>query len=173
MKRILWVLPLAVVSALGGQEPQVPDSTRAAELRAEVERRFATHVRRELGLSDDQAVKLGATQERFRGRRLPIQRRQRNLRLALDDQMRPGVAADADSVRKLMDAVQTGRAELLKIDQDEDREMAAYLTPVQRARFQMLRQRFVQRVQDVRRERRGLDGPRRRPPGRRPGRVRG
>jgi Spy/CpxP family protein refolding chaperone len=123
-------------------------------------------------LSDDQAVKLGATEGRYRERRQALTRHQRDLRMALDDQMRPGVPAIADSVRKLMDALQAGRAELLKLEQDEDREMASYLTPVQRAQYQTLRLRFVQRVQDLRRGRGGLDRPRRRPPARRPGRMR-
>jgi hypothetical protein len=170
MKRIWWILLVAVVPTLAAQaRREPPDSARAAELRAEVERRFAEHVRRELGLSDEQATKLAATQERFRERRQALMRRQRERRMALDDQMRPGVAADPDSVRKLMDALQTGRAELLRLEQDEDREMAAYLTPVQRARFETMRQRFADRVRDVRR---GERGPERRGPpvreGRRP-----
>ncbi|MGH7675946.1 MAG: hypothetical protein ACREMV_11810, partial [Gemmatimonadales bacterium] len=51
-----------------------------------------------------------------------------------------------------------------------DKDMAGYLTPVQRARYQMLRQRLVERVQDVRRQRagmRGQGGAGQRAPGRR------
>ena len=99
--------------------------------------------------------------------------RQRDLRRALDDQMQPGIAADDDSVRALMDSLRAGRAELLRIEQEEDRDMAAYLTPVQRARLQIMRQRFNDRVQELRRRGRGdrMDGPRRGrgPGGRRPG----
>jgi hypothetical protein len=177
MKRTWWVLLIAAVPALGAQgRARMPDSTRAAELRAQVERRFAEHVRRELDLSDDQATKLRATQERYAGRRRAQMQRQQEIRRALDDQMQPGVAANADSVRRLMDALQAGRGDMLKLEQEEDREMAGYLSPVQRARFQTMRERFVQRVQQLRRERGrgGFDRPRRRPdpgarqPGRRP-----
>jgi hypothetical protein len=175
MKTTWWVLLIAAVPALGAQDrPRMLDSTRAAELRAQVERRFAEHVRRELDLSDDQATKLRATHERYAERRRTLMQRQQEVRRALDDQMRPGVAANGDSVRKLMDALQAGRGDGLKLEQEEDREMAGYLSPVQRARFQTMRERFLQRVQQLRRERGrgGLDGPRRRPePGsRRPGR---
>jgi len=77
--------------------------------------------------------------------------------------MQPGVAANADSVRKLMDDLQAGRADMLKIDQDEDREMAGYLTPVQRARYQEMRARLHQRVNEMRERRRaGQMGPDRR-----------
>ena len=75
-------------------------------------------------------------------------------RRALENQMQPGIAANSDSVRKLMDGIQAGRAEMLKIEQDQDREMAGYLTPVQRARYQQMRERFMQRVGELRMERR-------------------
>ncbi|HXF95523.1 MAG TPA: hypothetical protein VNI61_05420 [Gemmatimonadales bacterium] len=157
MKHIVLMACLAVAfpaSLLGAQDrPGPPDSARRAALRAQIERRFAEHVRRELGLTDDQAAKLRATQERYGERRRALLERQRELRQALGAQMRPGQAANPDSVRQLMDALQAGRAELFKLEQEEDREMATYLSPVQRARFQMMRERFLQRVQELRRGR--------------------
>ncbi len=105
-----------------------------------------------------------------------LMRQQVERRMALNDQMQPGVAANSDSVRKLMDGLQGGRAEMLKVEQDEDRDMAGYLTPVQRARYQEMRRRFLDRVNEMRqerRERRGV-GPGMRPQGgRRPGQAPG
>jgi hypothetical protein len=43
---------------------------------------------------------------------------------------------------------------LAKIEQDEDREMAGYLSPVQRARYQQMRGRLMQRVMEMQLERR-------------------
>jgi Spy/CpxP family protein refolding chaperone len=158
MKGMWWLILLALVPSLGAQQPrQRPDSARRAELRAEVERRFAERVKQELQLTDQQAARLRATHERYSERRRPLVARQRALRMALHDEMKPGEAADADSVEKLLKALQDGREDLLEIEQAEDREMAEYLTPVQRARFQMMRQRFMERVRDVRR---GRDGER-------------
>jgi hypothetical protein len=68
--------------------------------------------------------------------------------------MQPGIAANSDSVRKLMDGIQAGRAEMVRIEQDQDREMSGYLTPVQRARYQQMRERLMQRVGEMRMERR-------------------
>jgi Spy/CpxP family protein refolding chaperone len=73
--------------------------------------------------------------------------------------MQPGVAANADSVRKLMDGMRAGRSEMLKIEQDEDQEMSGYLTPVQRARYQQMREHLMRRVNEMRQERRGRMGP--------------
>jgi len=135
------------------------DSAEAGRLRAQIEDKFRGRVQEELKLSPDQVTKLRATQERYSGRRRTVMQQQLERRRALEDQMQPGIAANSDSVRKLMDGIQTGRADMLKIEQDQDREMAGYLSPVQRARYQQMRERFMQRVGELRMERRqGLGG---------------
>lgn len=160
MKR-LWMLGLAVM-LVPGLAAQERDSTRqraeAERLRAQIEQRFAERVRDQLNLSPDQLSKLQATHQRFGTQRRELIRQQMLRRRALEDQMQPGVAANADSVRKLMDATQAGRAEMLKIEQEEDRELAGYLTPVQRARYLHMRERLMQRVNELRQERRGRRG---------------
>src|SRR6266550_2707646 len=144
MKRHV-VLSLAVLLApgLAAQQrdtvAQRGDSAEAGRLRTQIEDKFRGRVQEEL--------------ERRR---------------ALEDQMQPGIAANSDSVRKLMDGIQTGRAEMLRIEQDQDREMAGYLTPVQRARYQQMRERLMQRIGEMRMERRETRGMR---PGMRPGMV--
>jgi hypothetical protein len=171
MKR-LWMLSVAVLLApgLAAQDapPARPDTAEAERLRAQIEERFAQHVQQELRLTPDQATKLRASQERFGTQRRALMRQQMERRMALHDQMQPGVAANGDSVKKLMDGFQAGRADMLKIDQDEDREMAGYLTPVQRARYQEMRARLHQRVNEMRQQRRGRMGPQGGRPQRRP-----
>jgi len=154
--RRLWILGLAVVlaPAVSAQEPR--DTGEAGRLRMQIEERFAERVQQDLKLSPDQATKLRATQERFGTRRRSLMQQQMQRRRALEDQMQPGVAANSDSVRKLMDGIRGGRAEMFKMEQDEDQEMASYLSPVQRARYQQMRERFIQRVGEMRREGRGI-----------------
>ncbi|MGH7529270.1 MAG: hypothetical protein ACREMN_02720 [Gemmatimonadales bacterium] len=147
------------------------DTGEARRLRRVIEERFAQRVQQELDLTPDQLTRLRTTQERFGERRRELLRRQGERRMALRDQMQPGVAADADSVRKLMDALHTGRADLLRLEQDEHRELADFLTPVQRARFVLLRERLQRRVNELRERRRERMGPRR-PRGPRDGRPR-
>lgn len=172
MRKLIWIVWLALAPALAGQDSAGPpaDSGERGRLLEEIERRFGQRVQQELGLTDAQATKLRATEERFRPRRRAVVLRQLGLQLALRDQMRPGQEADADSVRRLMDGIQANRAELLRLEQEQDSEIATYLTPVQRARYQMIRERIMRRVAEIRREwgmgRRGAlrprQGPRRR-----------
>jgi hypothetical protein len=158
MNRFVLVVTLALASTLSAQEPVTPvrpDTAEAERLRAQIEERFSQHVQQELRLTPDQATKLRASQERFGTQRRTLMRQQLDRRRALDDQMQPGLAANADSVKRLMDGMQTGRAQMLKVEQDEDREMSGYLTPVQRARYQQMRERLMRRVTEMRAERRG------------------
>jgi hypothetical protein len=172
MRKQHILLSLAVLFAPGlaaqqrdSMRPQ-SDTAEAGRLRAQIEKRFSDRVQQDLKLTSDQATKLRATQERFGTRRRTLMTQQMQRRRALDDQMQPGLAANPDSVRKLLDGMRAGRADMVKIEQDEDREMSAYLTPVQQARFQQMREHFIQRVGEMHREGRGIGrgqrmGPRR------------
>jgi hypothetical protein len=157
----LWVLSLAVLlgPGLAAQQPQpapqqAVDTAEAGRLRTQIEQRFSERVQQELKLTPDQAAKLRASQERFGALRRDVMRQQLDRRQALNDQMRPGVAANPDSVRKLMDGMRAGREQMVKIEKDEDQEMSGYLNPVQRAQYQQMRERFMQRVNEMRMERR-------------------
>lgn len=163
---LLWT------ASLPGQGPPAGgDSVRVERLRREVERRFAERVRVELALSGRQMEQLREHQQAFMGRRRDLLLRQRDLRVALHQQMRPGVAADADSVGRLNDALRENRGRLFELEQESDEQLAKFLTPVQAAQYRQLRERFVERVNELRRRggpgpAGGGQGPPRRPRGR-------
>ncbi len=157
----MWVLMLAAAVPLAAQEPAEPqDTAEAARLRQQIEQRFHQIVRDRLALTDQQDAQLRATQEKFGAQRRDLMREQADHRQALDRQMRPGVAANPDSVQLHLQGIQRNQERLLRLQQDEDREMAGYLTPVQRAQYQMLRDRLANRLSELRRERQGgMGGP--------------
>jgi Spy/CpxP family protein refolding chaperone len=138
MNGVIVMLLLVVASTLAAQGKSPTDTGRAARLQ-----RMEDHVRKELGLTDDQAAKLHATRERFEPQRHRIMERQRAIHEGLRSQLQPGVAANADSVSKLLDARQQNRAALVQLGRDSDRELAGYLTPVQRARLEMMREHMM------------------------------
>jgi LTXXQ motif family protein len=163
MKRFVVTLAVVVAPVLAVAAQQPADTAGAGQLRAQIEQAFSDRVQQDLKLTPDQGAKLRASQEKFGAQRRTIMQQQMERRRALDDQMQPGIAANADSVRKLMDGMRQGRAQMVKIEQDEDQEMSGYLNPVQRARYQQMRERLMQRVNEMRMERRqerGLEGAR-------------
>jgi len=154
MMRTLLLLVCLAASALAAQNPSdTSDAAQTQQLRDQIRARWRQVVRRQLDLKPDQAGKLEETEARFATQRRAIAQRQRGVQEALRGQLQPGVAANADSVRRLMDARDQNRAALSQLERDEDKEMAGYLTPVQRARYQVLRQRLQERIVEMRRQR--------------------
>ena len=146
MKPIAWLLLFVTASAVAAQTPA--DTGRAArwrQHREEFRHRRVARLREKLGLTDKQVTKLQATEQRFGEQRHAILERQRGLAEALRGQLRPGVAANADSLRKLLDAREQNDGALAQVRRDESREMATYLSPLQRARLELMRQRVAGR----------------------------
>ncbi|HEY6157025.1 MAG TPA: hypothetical protein VIV88_06200 [Gemmatimonadales bacterium] len=177
MKRLNWILALvlALTPALAAQVPDdsstsPADQAEARQLRAQIRQRWTEHVRSTLALSDDQAGKLDATEQRFEQQRQPIRARQRQINQALNAEL-AAQSPNQDRVKQLMSERQQNQGTLQQVNRDEDREMQGYLTPVQRARYQEERRRFQERVAELvrhrREQRQHLPAPRvraRRPP---------
>ena len=141
------------------------DTTRTEhrnEMRRRLDERFAARVREELKLTEQQSTRLRETATTFGTRRRDLEGRERDLRAALDDQLRPGVAADRDSVARLTNALVDLRVAYAQSFRDEHKEISRFLDPVQRARLYMMRETLMRRVHEVRGERGGFRGSDRR-----------
>jgi len=151
MKHLACVLVLALAPALPAQVPgdsgaaPPADGAEAGQLRAQVRRRWAEHVRTTLGLSDEQAGKLDATERRFEEQRQPIRARQRQLNQTLNAEL-DAQSPNEERVKQLMSEREQNQLKLQQVNRDEDREMQGYLTPVQRARYQDERRRFQRSI---------------------------
>lgn len=155
-RRMAGLLAVLVTLGTAGLAAQSREPSADVEmLRQQVEERFSERVRQELGLSDDQAEKLRATSREFALKRRDLFREDRRTRLALGEQMRPGTAADQDSVARLTEKIGQSRSDLSRSYQDE-LEAMTFLTPVQRARYFQLRERLLERVRDAQSRRQGM-----------------
>jgi hypothetical protein len=146
----LWslMLTLAPFGVAGAQRADT-SSMRGDSLRQRIEERFAARAQQELGLTNDQTAKLRATSQQFGARRGELRNRGQLLREALAAQLRPGVAANQDSVAKLTDALIGLRLAEAQASRDEVKEQSKYLNPVQRARLYVMRERFAHRLREV------------------------
>jgi hypothetical protein len=151
------LIGLAAVHPLAAQDSGV-DRPRANLLRQRIEERFAARVQEELGLTDDQTTKLRSTARQFAGRRRELEAQERELRSNLAAQLRPGVAADQDRVADLTAKLVDLKVAYAQSFRDEMREHSKYLSPVQRAQLYVMRERLLQRVQEVREQRDGGAG---------------
>jgi protein CpxP len=129
------------------------DSGSRARLESEVRRNFAALVRRGVGLSDEQMRQLVPITQRYEQQRRQIQVDERDARMTLRQTMRNEQTADPRQVelmlQKLVD-VHKRRAQLLE---GEQRELAAFMTPVQRAKYMALQDQIRRRLEQMRQRR--------------------
>lgn len=150
-----------LLTALGGsvraQDTAVAGPV-AERLRRQIEDRFGERLSQELGLTDDQSVKVRGVLASWAVKRRNLEREERQERNQLAAAMRPGVAANDQAVTRLVDAVLTIRSAMAQTYRDEMAELGTVLSPVQRAQYLLLRDRLMQRVQELRQERQA-NGP--------------
>lgn len=157
--RVLWIVcSMAAATTLAAQQPgdsgMAGDSVRMDSLRQRVLDRFRTRAHEVLKLTPDQAAKFDSVQSNTWAERRQLMMERRRINVALQDQMQPGVAANADSVSRLLDARRQVTEQLFQVDDREDREMAGFLSPVQRAKYQEFRQHFRERIAEAARNNR-------------------
>jgi hypothetical protein len=140
-----------LMSPFGLAAAQRADSTgaRADSLRQQIEERFASKAQEKLGLTNEQTARLRSTSQQFGTRRRELRARGHQLREALAGQLKPGVAANQDSVAKLTDAMIELRMAEAQLARDEVKDQSKYLNPVQRAQLYVMRERFAHRVREV------------------------
>ncbi|HEX5818840.1 MAG TPA: Spy/CpxP family protein refolding chaperone [Gemmatimonadales bacterium] len=140
------------------QQPAPETAGDTALLRQRIEDRFALRVKEELGLDEAQASKLRDVARGWAAKRRGYEAEERTIKRALADQMRPGIAANTDSVSRLTQRLLDLRVTYAESYRSEYRELG-FLTPVQRAQFVALRERVLDSVRRMREERRGAGGP--------------
>ncbi len=133
----------------------------AERLRQQIEVRFGERLSEELGLTDGQSVKVRGILATWAVKRRNLEREDRQQRAELSAAMRPGVAANDQAVSRLVDAILATRGAMVQTFRDEMAELGTVLSPVQRAQYLLLRDRLLQRVQELRQERQAEGG---RPP---------
>lgn len=147
------LVALATLGAVPAQAQKLPPGGRAAALRGRVEDAFGRRIQQELGLSDDQAAKVQRVTVTWATRRRALEQQERRLRQSLNGQLRPGVAANPDSVASYVDELNANRVAYAQSFRDEMKDLSTLLSPVQRGQFQLLRDRVLARVQELQQQR--------------------
>jgi hypothetical protein len=158
---------LSVASVSGAQEGRAGRGARADAQRGagraagqqplvrELRQRFALVVRRQLNLSDENAKKLENADRKFERQRTALRRDEREARQGLRAALADTTIADDAKQAKIaqymdrLTGAQRRRADILEAEQ---KELATFLTPVQRAKLQGLREQLVQRVNQIQRQ---------------------
>lgn len=161
------VLLITLAAAAGAQRE--PAGERRDSLEARVRARMAQVMRTQLGLTDEQVQRLQATNRRFEGPRRELFAQERRVRIELRAAIEIGDSTQNARIGPLLDqTIQLQRQRLDLLDA-EQRELSAFLTPLQRARLYGFEEQMRRRVQEMReRDQRPGSGRPRRPMGVRP-----
>ena len=153
MRTILLIPVLAALVAqpLTAQDP--PE--RRQQLQQEVMRRFTENYGTQVGLDDEQFARFEETARQSMERRMEALQRERQLWMALQGQMRPGVAADADSLRTMMAALMDIQQERVDRAREEMAIYGEFLTPVQQAQLMLSLRRLQHQMEGARMRQRG------------------
>lgn len=151
MRRFAAVGLLILAVPLAAQQPA--GRPNRDMLRQQVLNRFLQTYREQAGLTQEQEQKFRDVFRRAMEQRRAAQQQEQDMWRALEGQMRPGVAANADSVNKLLDGIIAQRARQVDLVRSENQELAQFLSPVQRAQFAIMWEHFQQQVQDIMRRR--------------------
>lgn len=145
---LLLGLTLGGAAPLAAQD-SADDVGRAGQLRRQIEERFTARVQEELGLSEQQALKLRETVGIYFVKRRTLEAEERRLRQALAAELRPGVAANKENVARFTDQLLDNKVRYVETYRAEVKDLAGFLDPVQRAQFLILRERLLDRVRDA------------------------
>ena len=163
---MVLALSLSVATVAAAQRPGGSPPPRG-ELEAELRRGFARVVRQRVGLSDDQMRRLGPITQKHATERARIQLDEREARMELGRILRDTVAADTTRIVSLMAKLLDVQKRRVQLMEQEQRDLATIMTPVQRARFLGLQEQLRRQMEERRRGRgEGFGGPppRRGPP---------
>jgi periplasmic protein CpxP/Spy len=116
-------------------------------------------VRRRLELNDAQMKQLQNANRQFEQQRSALVMREREIRRALREEVLSGDKANQEKVAQLLDQTMQLQRQRLDLMQNEQRELAKFLTPVQRAKLIGLQNEMRRRAQELRARPGGRKGP--------------
>ena len=150
---------LGLLMLVGSAAPVLAqDSAQAprmgsAEMRQRIEERFTERVKTDLGLTDEQTAKLKEVAGSWFDKRRALEAEERDLRQALQGQLRPGIAASSDSVSRIVNQLLDLKVKYAESYREENKQLG-FLTPVQRAQYYSLRERLLDALKQARASRR-------------------
>jgi hypothetical protein len=161
---LVFALAVAVVwvaAAVSPAHAQRADRVQAQQgapppggvLERQFRERFAEVVRRRLNLNDSQMQRLGQVNDRFERDRMLLLRDERRARQALRAEVLAGDSANQGRVANLLDELLRIQRRRLDLTESEQKELSAFMSPTQRAKYFAIQDELRQRLEMLRQQR--------------------
>ena len=128
---------------------------RRQQLEARLNQRLWRITKNRIGLSDDQMTKLAQGSRPFETQRRELARQERAERMALRREVLAGAGADQQRIATSLDRVLELQRRRAELQIDEQRALAAFMTPLQRAKYAALQEQLRRRAEQLRGQRVG------------------
>jgi Spy/CpxP family protein refolding chaperone len=150
---------MVVVLAIGGGalasplRAQQPDSSAAPPaMQNRYRERLGQLVKTQLGLTDAQYQKVVAVNAKYEGQRFTLLQQERELRITIRAEVLRGDQADQKRIARLIDDMFKVQQQRLDILASEQKDLSAFLTPLQRAKYLGIQEQVRKRLQKMRDE---------------------
>jgi len=164
------ILALALFAATGDvtaqwierrQDSATQNAPRRQQLEAQLRQRLWRITKNRVGLTDDQMAKLAQASRPFDAQRRQLAVQERAERLALRREIMAGASANQSRVATALDRVLDLQRRRAQLQIDEQRSLATFMTPVQRAKYAALQEQLRRRAENLRQRRANNLAPRR------------
>lgn len=147
---VALALACALAAPLGAQGRG--DSTQRPLVQA-LQRRVLEVVQRTLEASDDQMRQLVEVNRRYEGERRTLNQRDRAARQSIRAEVLRDSLADQSEVSRMLDELVNVQRQRLDVFAREQRDLARFLSPVQRAKYATLQEALRKKVDQLRQQR--------------------
>jgi protein CpxP len=157
----LTTLALALSGAAANAQPvKEPITTKANRpaLEQQFRERVAKLTQNRVGLTDAQMAQLDQSNARFAPQLAQVAAQERETRRQLRVEMTSQGQANQQHVSDLLDTSLRLQKQRIAIIEEEQKELARFMNPVQRARYIALQQQFRRRAQELDRQNAGQQG---------------
>jgi hypothetical protein len=153
-----FAMPALAQATVGGQnaprgqgQGRPPgDRPSREQLERQIRENFTRRVQAELKLTAEDMTKLAAVNLRFDAERRRLVQEERQTRIAMRNELdAPEGTANQARVGELLDQMLRITRSRLNLVEQEQRELAAFMTPVQRARYQGMVESLQRRMDDL------------------------
>jgi hypothetical protein len=150
---VALLLPL-LGEAAGAQVPRRRAQQGDAPARQQLEQRLRTGmarvVKQRIGLTDEQMTRLAQVNSRFDSRRRALNREERARRVELRAEVLAAQGANQERIANALDRVLQIQRERIDVQIEEQRELATFMSPLQRARYAALQEQIRRRLSGMR-----------------------
>lgn len=144
------VVLLLVATPVFAQGRPAPTPAQRDSLEARVRVRMEQMLRTQIGLNDEQIRRLAATNRQFEGQRRELFEQERRVRVELRAAIELGDSTQNARIGPLLDRTLQIQRERLTLQEAEQKELATFLTPLQRAKLFGMEEQMRRRMQEMR-----------------------